>query len=264
MKLYLPFAMAAVAFSGIAFAEDQKPATAASSGEEKPAADYQARKQAARAALMEAHAKGKDEVAAVAEKLGREMIKDFPDNAECYQLFLVAAENLEPAKAAALLKEFDNDKVPAKSREMLKGELAKLEMVGKPLDLKFTAVDGREVDVASMKGKVILVDFWATWCGPCVGEIPHVKEAYEKLHSKGFEIVGISFDQDKSKLEGFVKEKGMEWPQYFDGKGWGNQFGSKYGIRGIPTMWLVNKKGELADTNGRADLASKVEKLLAE
>ena len=136
--------------------------------------------------------------------------------------------------------------------------------VGKPLEIKFTSVDGRAVDLAELKGKVVLVDFWATWCGPCVGEIPHVKEAYEKLHPKGFEIVGISFDKDKAKLESFVKDKGMTWPQYFDGKMWDNDYGKKYGIQGIPAMWLVDKKGNLRDPNGRQDLAGKVEKLLAE
>lgn len=114
------------------------------------------------------------------------------------------------------------------------------------------------------KSGVVLVDFWATWCGPCVAEVPHVVETYEKLHGKGFEIVGISFDQDKGALTKFVEEHKMPWPQYFDGKGWQNQFGQEFGIQSIPTMWLVDKKGNLRDTNGREDFASKVEKLLAE
>lgn len=136
-------------------------------------------------------------------------------------------------------------------------------VVGQPLDIKFTAVDGREVDLAKMKGKVVLIDFWATWCGPCIGELPHVLEAYEKFHPQGFEIVGISFDQDKGALERLTKQKGMTWPQYFDGAGWKNTFGQRFGIRGIPTMWLVDKEGKLATRFGRSDLATKVEALLA-
>src|SRR6204780_1062417 len=70
----------------------------------------------------------------------------------------------------------------------------------KPLDLKYTAVDGTKVDLATMRGKVVLVDFWATWCPPCRGEVPNVVAAYKKYHDKGFNIVGISLDQDKSAL----------------------------------------------------------------
>jgi thiol-disulfide isomerase/thioredoxin len=134
---------------------------------------------------------------------------------------------------------------------------------GKPIDLKFTAVDGSEVDLAKMRGKVVLIDFWATWCGPCVGEVPHVVEAYKKLHDKGFEIVGISLDKDKQRLLNFTKEKGMTWPQFFDGKGWQNEISSRFGIHSIPAMWLIDKQGMLATTQARGDLAGEVEKLLA-
>jgi thiol-disulfide isomerase/thioredoxin len=136
--------------------------------------------------------------------------------------------------------------------------------VGKPLAIRFTAVDGRPVDLEKLRGKVVLVDFWATWCVPCVREVPRVKAVYEKLHGKGFEIVGISFDEKKGALQSFVEKEKITWPQYFDGKGWGNQFGAQFGIESIPTMWLLDKKGLLRHVDARHDLEAKVQKLLAE
>ena len=100
--------------------------------------------------------------------------------------------------------------------------------------------------------------------GPCVKEVPNVKATYDKWHAKGFEIVGISFDQDKEALLSFTKRNQMTWAQYFDGEGWGNKFGKQFGISGIPAMWLIDKQGNLRDSNARANLAEKVEKLLAE
>ena len=79
----------------------------------------------------------------------------------------------------------------------------------KPLDLKYTAVDGSAVDLSKMRGKVVLVDFWATWCPPCRGEVPNVVAAYTKYHDQGFEIVGVSLDKDKERLLAFTKE--TEW-----------------------------------------------------
>jgi thiol-disulfide isomerase/thioredoxin len=270
MKSFAPLAALAIAATGFVFAAEEPKAQPAddkktAAAEDKSGRDeYEARLKTVSEALREAGKKAPKDYYAVAESQGRALLKEYPDHAEPYELLLMAAENADPEKARAIIKEIDTAKAPAEAREMAKGLAKRVEMVGKPLDLKFKALDGRDVDLASLKGKVVLVDFWATWCGPCVAELPHVKEAYSKLHPKGFEIVGIDFDEDKSALESFVKEKEMAWPQYFDGKGWGNAFGQEYGITGIPAMWLVNKKGELVDLNARGELENKVEKLLAE
>jgi len=144
------------------------------------------------------------------------------------------------------------------------GATAEAPAIGKPVELKFKAVDGKEVDISKLRGKVVLVDFWATWCGPCVKEVPNVKAAYDKLHPKGFEIIGISLDKSKDALNQFTKEKDMTWPQYFDGKFWRNDLVQRFDIHTIPRMWLVDKKGNLRDQDARTNLAEKVEKLLAE
>ena len=214
--------------------------------------------------VMSKQSEGHEAMLAAEEKGARELIKDFPKRDEGYQILLQVASQSDGAKAKEIAKEIEASSASDQTKESAKGILRKMEALGKPLDIKFASVDGRDVDVAKMQGKVVLVDFWATWCGPCVAEVPNVKKTYDELHPKGFEIVGISFDQDKGKLEDFVKKQGMTWPQYFDGEGWGNKFGKQYGITGIPTMWLVDKEGNLRDMNARGGLEEKVQKLLKE
>lgn len=111
--------------------------------------------------------------------------------------------------------------------------------------MPFTAktTDGKEVRFPDdYKGKVVLLDFWATWCGPCVKEVPNVVANYEKYHDKGFEILGISLDQAKAeeKLANFTKEKKMTWPQVYDGKWWQAKVGQTYAIDSIPAMFLID------------------------
>ena len=132
------------------------------------------------------------------------------------------------------------------------------------LELKFTAVDGTLFDLARWHGKVVLIDFWATWCGPCRRAMPFVVNAYRKLHEKGFEIVGISLDRDRDQMLQFTKDKNMPWPQYYDGLVWENKISRRLGIEGIPTMWLVDKQGHLRTTEAGDDLEAEVARLLSE
>ena len=134
--------------------------------------------------------------------------------------------------------------------------------VGDVMDIKFTGLDGKETDLAKMKGKVVLIDFWATWCGPCIAELPNVLKAYEEYNDKGFEIIGISLDnaKDEDKLRTFVKDKKMTWPHAFDGQGWRNSLAKKFGISSIPATFLIGKDGKVVSTNLRGPALSKAVK----
>ncbi len=125
-------------------------------------------------------------------------------------------------------------------------------------------VAGKPLSVAKYKGKVVLVDFWATWCPPCVRELPNVLKTYEKHHAEGFEIIGISLDQDEKKLTDFTKQKNMPWQQYFDGKGWSNKLAAKYGVSSIPATYLLDTEGKIIGNGLRGEeLEEAVNKALA-
>ncbi len=184
-------------------------------------------------------------------------------NGELRAMIDAKANDQFKALVAKLKKDPNPDVVAAaKSAEQMK--TTRDEIFTKPMDLKYTAVDGTKVDLTKWRGKVVLIDFWATWCGPCMAEMPDVIATYKKFHDQGFEIAGVSLDQDKDALLQCTKENEMAWPQYFDGTGWDNAISRPLGIQSIPAMWLLNKKGMLVTMDGSDDLASQVEKLLKE
>ena len=191
-------------------------------------------------ALLAKHAAEKtDEVAMVALMKAR--------------LYLEVFENMD--KGIALLKEIKTGFPQSEIAKNIDQAVAAIEKqaaaasalaIGKPFPA-FAEKDlnGQPLTLADFKGKVVLIDFWATWCGPCVAELPNVLAAYEKYHGKGFEVIGISLDQSRDALTGFIKEKNMKWVQYFDGLGWNNKLGEQFGIHSIPATFLLDGEGKI-------------------
>ena len=132
-------------------------------------------------------------------------------------------------------------------------------------DFEATMLDGTPFKLSDYRGKTVLLDFWATWCGPCIAELPHVIEAYQAHHDEGFEIISISLDHDRDALDNFMtKWPAMTWIQVFDGKGWKSRVGQLYGVNAIPHTLLLDKEGKVFAKDLRGDaLSSAVAEILA-
>src|SRR5437879_6446396 len=150
--------------------------------------------------------------------------KEFPERLEVYdlmmQLLQIRTQEGEADKARALAQTLSESSIREEAKEGVRRMIRKFDFLGKAVQLKFTAIDGREVDLEKMRGKVVLIDFWASWCVPCLIEIPKVKAAYEKLQPQGFEILGINLDEDRAQMQRVLTAANMTWPKCFDGRKW--------------------------------------------
>jgi thiol-disulfide isomerase/thioredoxin len=199
------------------------------------------------------------------EKGSRELLKAFPDNPMSWQfLVTVADEAQDPEKARRLALEIIASNADESLKISAQHVLRRLDRLGNPLPFKGIALDGRAIDLSGMNGHVVLFAFWETDCGYCLKELPEIQTAYKKFHSQGFDIISVDFDSNKNRLISFLAKEPMEWPQYFAGPDWQTTHGRIIDISGVPTLWLVDRRGNLRDLNATEDLTHKVEQLLKE
>lgn len=217
--------------------------------------------------LMSIFAEPSQEAAAIEEL--QAYAKAYPKSKRLQDLMLPACQSVSESGKLAMARKYIAKYPGDPYAKSLSGVIFRADSMGKPFELKFTdAISGRPWDIAANRGKVVLIDFWATWCGPCRDKLPELLELYERYHSKGLEIIGISLDDSEAKgglakLKDFVAKRGLTWPQYHQGSGWESEFSSRWGVDGIPMTFLIDKRGNLRAVNERR-LADRIEKLLSE
>ena len=187
------------------------------------------------------------------------------DDLDIAVAFAEGLESIGNGRAAAIAYEAfgqvlteNNDTLIAELGELMLGAARRLSAIGQPIQVQGTTLEGRPFDWNLYRGKVVLIDFWATWCGPCRAEMPQLVQLYNAYHDRGFEVVSISMDDDRAALDEYLKGNPLPWTTLFEPGERENPTARYYGISELPSTMLVDQQGRVVSVMARGDELSKL------
>lgn len=180
-----------------------------------------------------------------------EFLDDTAVAPEIYSRLVSVLQTKTASYAQALAKQFSS-------------QINRVSLPGKPLLMNGTGLDGKSFNAETFKGKILLVDFWATWCGPCVAEMQNIKKIYTQFHDKGFDVLGISLDETAGEVSDFIEKNEIPWTQALNAETVledGQTMAKYYGINAIPCLILIGRDGAVISVSARGE---KLEKLISQ
>ncbi len=196
----------------------------------------------------------------------RAFAKEFPEDRRVAALLAEVASGFEdePKTARALLEEAQPLAKTAELKARIGDDLKRLSLVDKPLAMQWTAVDGTRVDLAKLRGKVVLIYFFASWSAPSMYELDWVKQMVARIDPETLSAAGVCLDNDPVAVPQLLEDHGIAWPVYCDGQGWQGELVRSLGINTLPALWIVDRHGILRTLDAGKDAPALIEKAAGE